>query len=131
MCHDVTKTIPLLKSHEGRLKFEACVDTIKAEFQDVIRPGTEYKFLVCGPKVVPDSLYHFLGPDNECRRWVQEVNSTEGAPPALPPVFHEHIPLLADSVAFVVARCTTQPSVTLRMLPESESFDSVNFEGSK
>jgi len=80
MCHGVSKTIPLLKSHEGRLKFEACVDTVKAEFQDVLVPDAEYKFLVCGPSVQPDGMYHFIGPENECRRWVQQVNPAEGGP---------------------------------------------------
>jgi len=117
-CHGIQKTLPIFKQHDGATSFKECIGTIHAAFEveveDLLK-AEDYKFWVCGPVVQKSKLYHFVSPDSVCHRWVQEVNMQDD--PGL-------------TLAFVVARCTTQPSVTLHMRPVEQKYEPCNFEGS-
>jgi len=116
----IQKTVPVLKSHDGLVSFQECVGTLRAAFEGEVadlRPADEYKCVVCGPVTQKSpTLYYYVMPDNVCHRWVQPVNMTD------------------DSLAFVVARCTTQPCITLHMVPclkdedIRKKYQEVNFD---
>jgi len=118
-CGGVLKTVPLLKQHDGMEPFQNCIGNLCAAFKEELKDESDdpsaFKFWVRGPEVsaaeVKNSkLYYWQGPEpeNTCHRWAVEVNVKE------------------DHVAFVVARCTFQPSVTLHMLPSHQQYTAYN-----
>ena len=64
--------------HKSTDNFEDLVETLVKEF-DGTADASGLKAWVCGPQVAASpTMYHYVGPNQECRRWVQPVNMKAG-----------------------------------------------------
>jgi len=82
----VLKQIALSKiqsQHKSADSFSDVVGTLVSEF-DGTPEASGLKAFVCGPIVSPSpTMYHYIGPNDECRRWVQPVNMEAGDTPPI------------------------------------------------